>query len=231
MVITKKHIGILIAALAVLIAAAVACRIREVTPTLSGNGGFTVILDSGHGSPDGGAVGVSGTEEKDINLAIAEKLRKILESRGFTVIMTREADSGLQSADAQTIREMKISDMHKRREVMEESDADLFLSIHMNSFSDPSVSGLHIFYDKSHPDAEDIAKRIQQKIGEVTGAKTHTVKTADDSLFLMKNAPIPAILAECGFLSNPDEEARLKTEEYQAKIAWAIAEALFDYTN
>ena len=231
MVITKKHIGILIAALAVLIAAAAACRIREVTPTLSGNGGFTVILDSGHGSPDGGAVGVSGTEEKDINLAIAEKLRKILESRGFTVIMTREADSGLQSADAQTIREMKISDMHKRREVMEESDADLFLSIHMNSFSDPSVSGLHIFYDKSHPDAEDIAKRIQQKIGEVTGAKTHTVKTADDSLFLMKNAPIPAILAECGFLSNPDEEARLKTEEYQAKIAWAIAEALFDYTN
>ena len=230
MIITKRHIGILAGLLAALVVSACIYKSCEVWETAAGRD-FTVIIDSGHGYPDGGAVGVSGTEEKDINLAISVKLREILESRGITVIMTREDESGLQSGDASTIREMKVSDMNKRRDIMENSDADLFLSIHMNSFSDSSVSGLHIFYDKSHPEGEELAKRIQEKIGGVTGAKTHTVKTADDSLFLMKNAPIPAILAECGFLSNPAEEERLKTEEYQAKIAWAIAEALFDYTN
>lgn len=154
-----------------------------------------------------------------------------MENRGFEVILTRTDDSGLQDDSADTIRKMKISDMNTRRDIVAESGADLFLSIHMNSFSDPKVSGLHIFYDKSHPDGEELAKRIQKKIGEVTGAETHTVKTADESLFLMKNSPIPAILAECGFLSNPEEEKKLQTDEYQAKIAWAIAEVLLDYTN
>lgn len=176
-------------------------------------------------------MGVDGTEEKDVNLAITEKLREVLEGRGYAVVMTREDDSGLQDESAGTIREMKKSDMNKRREIVEKSGADLFVSIHMNSFSDPKVSGLHIFYDKAHPEAENLAKSIQSKIGEVTGAETHTVKTADTSLFLMKNSPIPAILAECGFLSNPDEIRKLKDDTYQAKIAWAIAEALADYTN
>ena len=174
---------------------------------------------------------MSGTEEKDVNLAITEKLREVLESKGYAVIMTREGDSGLQDESADTIRKMKISDMKKRREIIEKSDADLFLSIHMNSFGDPKVSGLHIFYDKSHPDAEELADAIQKKIGSVTGAETHAVKTADASLFLMKNPPVPAILAECGFLSNPDEEAKLNDEQYRSKIAWAIAEAVENYTK
>lgn len=229
MIFTKKHVAALLAAAAI-VAAVIVFRSCAVRQTFS-SAGFTVILDAGHGSPDGGAVGISGTLEKDINLAIVEKLGEILQNRGITVIFTREGDSGLQDADAETIRKMKVSDMNKRHKIMEESDADLFLSIHMNSFSDPKVSGLHIFYDKSHPDAEELAKAIQSKIGDVTGAQTHTVKTADESLFLMKSAPIPAILAECGFLSNPEEEKKLKDEEYQAKIAWAIAEALIDYTN
>lgn len=160
-----------------------------------------------------------------------QKLREILESRGYTVIMTREGDSGLQEESADTIRKMKVSDMRRRREIIESSGADLFLSIHMNSFGDPKVSGLHIFYDKTHPEAEELAEAVQAKIGEVTGAPTHTVKTADESLFLMKNSPIPAILAECGFMSNPEEEKKLRDEEYQAKIAWAIAEALEGYNR
>ncbi|MCC8161043.1 MAG: N-acetylmuramoyl-L-alanine amidase, partial [Oscillospiraceae bacterium] len=105
------------------------------------------------------------------------------------------------------------------------------LSIHKNSFSDGSVHGLHIFYAKSHPEAEETAKRIQENIAEVTGAETHAVKTADEKLFLMKDPPMPAILAECGFLSNEEEEKKLSDEEYQAKIAWAIATALDNYTN
>lgn len=230
MIIDKKYI--------ILAAAVLAVAISVVALLLSGGkkqpvmaDGVKIVLDAGHGAPDGGAVGIDGTEEKDINLAITEKLREVLEGRGYVVVMTRDSGSGLQDESAGTIREKKVSDMNKRREIMEKSGADLFVSIHMNSFSDPKVSGLHIFYDKSHPEAETLAKSIQQKIAGVTGAETHAVKTADTSLFLMKNSPIPAILAECGFLSNPDEIKKLRDEAYQAKIAWAIAEAIGDYTN
>ena len=230
MIIDKKYI--------ILAAAVLAVAISVVALLLSGGkkqpvmaDGVKIVLDAGHGAPDGGAVGIDGTEEKDINLAITEKLREVLEGKGYTVIMTRDSGSGLQDESAGTIREKKVSDMNKRREIMEKSGADLFVSIHMNSFSDPKVSGLHIFYDKAHPEAETLAKSIQQKIAGVTGAETHAVKTADASLFLMKNSPIPAILAECGFLSNPDEIKKLRDEAYQAKIAWAIAEAIGDYKN
>ena len=176
-------------------------------------------------------MGVNGTLEKDVNIAIVEKIREVLESRGARVIMTREGDSGLQDENAATIRQMKVSDMNKRLDIIKESGADLFISIHMNSFTDSSVNGLHVFYDKSHPDAEGIAAAVQDKISEVTGAKVHAVKTADEGLFLMKNTPIPSILVECGFLSNPEEESKLNNEDYQARIAWAIASALGNYTK
>lgn len=182
-----------------------------------------------HGEPDGGAVGKNGTVEKNINLAIVMKLRDILEEEGVIVVLTRDSDSGLQDADADTIRKMKISDMHKRLEIIKRSRADLFLSIHMNSFADEKVNGLHIFYDKQHSEIEELAKNIQSSISKVTNAEVHSVKTADEKLFLMKNPPIPAILAECGFLSNPEEEKKLSDETYQAKIAWAIAEEITKY--
>ncbi|NDO20128.1 N-acetylmuramoyl-L-alanine amidase [Lachnospiraceae bacterium MD329] len=188
-------------------------------------------ISAPHGEPDGGAVGINGTLEKDINLAIVEKLQEILEGKGVEVLLTREGDSGLQDEGAQTIRKMKISDMNKRREIIRDSGADLFLSIHMNSFSDKKVSGLHIFYDKNHPEIEETAKAIQESISKVTGAEMHAIKTADESLFLMKNPPIPEILIECGFLSNPDEEKKLSDEKYQSKIAWAIADVVENYTK
>ncbi len=190
---------------------------------------YCVVVDAGHGAPDGGAVGVNGTMEKDVNLAIAQKLGEVLEARGVRVVMTRCGDDGLWDESDKTIRQMKVTDMHKRRDIMEQSGADLFLSIHLNSFSDSRVSGLHIFYSKNHAEIEELAESIQDKIAGVTGAEAHAVKTADESLFLMKNPPIPAILAECGFISNPDEEAKLNDEDYQAKIAWAIANSVADY--
>ena len=158
-----------------------------------------------HGEPDGGAVGASGTLEKDINLAIVKKTQEVMEGKGIEVILTRDGDYGLQEEYADTIRKMKVSDMNRRLDIMDNSNADLFLSIHMNSFSDSSVHGLHVFYDKAHPEAEEVAKEIQSSIGKVTDAEIHTVKTADEKLFLMKNPPLPAILVECGFLSNPEE--------------------------
>ena len=189
----------------------------------------TVILDAGHGYPDGGAVGVTGVEEKDINLAIVLKLKEIFDAKNINVILTRMGDKSLYDSESQTIREKKKSDMNTRKAIMENSDADIFLSIHMNSFSDKSANGLHIFYAKNHPEAEPLADEIQARIAEITNAETHSVKTADEKLFLMKKPPIPSILIECGFISNPEEEKKLTTEEYQTKIAWAIAEAVSEF--
>lgn len=229
MILTRKHLAVIVIIIAV-IGVFVGVRQYEIRQTVANND-LKIILDAGHGEPDGGAVGINGTLEKDINLAIVEKLREVLEGKGAEVILTREGDSGLQDESAETIRKMKISDMNKRREIIQNSGADLFLSIHMNSFSDSRVNGLHVFYDKEHPDIEELAGQIQDNISKVTGAEAHAVKTASESLFLMKNPPIPEILIECGFLSNPDEEKKLSDEKYQSKIAWAIASAVENYTK
>lgn len=188
-----------------------------------------IIVDAGHGSPDGGAVGVTGVVEKDINLAIAMKLAEVLEGKGYTPIMTRTGDNGIYDRESETIREMKKSDMNARLSIMKKSGADLFVSIHMNSFTQKSANGLHVFYASNHKEIKTLAEEIQSGIYEVTGAKTHAVKTADERLFLMKNPPLPAILVECGFLSNPQEEQKLTSEDYQSRLAWAIADSIDKY--
>ena len=172
---------------------------------------------------------MSGTEEKDINLAIAKKLCEVFENKGIEVIMTRTGDNGIWDRESDGIRSMKVSDMNNRKRIMNSSKADLFISIHMNSFTDSRANGLHIFYDKSHPEAEELAGMVQENIANITGAKTHTVKAADTRLFLMKEPPMPSILVECGFISNENEEQRLKSDEYQSKIAWSIAESVEKY--
>jgi len=190
---------------------------------------ISVVVDAGHGSPDGGAVGFSGTQEKDINLAIAENLRTVLESRGIPVIMTRTGDSGIYDKSAETIREKKRSDMNNRLKIINTSNAGLLISIHMNSFEDKKVNGVYIFYNKKNSEIKELAEKIQSNIHNATSAKTHDVRVAENRLFLMKNASMPSILVECGFLTNPEEEKKLNTAEYREKIAWAIADAVSDY--
>lgn len=200
-------------------------------PSFNPGDKYTVVLDAGHGSPDGGAVGPGGTLEKDINLAVVLKLQEVLESRGAAVVLTRPGDSGIYDDDADTIHDKKVSDMNNRLNIINKSKADIFISIHMNAFSDKSSNGLHVFYSRNHPEAEPIAEAVQQRISELTGAAAHTVKTASSTLFLMKNPIPPALLIECGFITNAEEEKLLASEEYQAKIAYAIADALDDYAR
>lgn len=197
--------------------------------TYAGKKDFCVIVDAGHGAPDGGAVGIGGTVEEKINLAIAKKLCEVLENKGIRVVMTREDENGLFT-DEIGIKEMKVRDMRKRLDIMGKSGANLFVSIHMNYFPSEKVNGLRIFYSAKHPEIKPLAEQIQDKIAQITGAKTAAVKIADKNLFLMKNPPIPAILAECGFLSNEEEEKKLNSEEYRSKIAWAIADAIEKYS-
>ena len=225
MIIKLNKKSLLIVCLSFAIATAIMISVRTV-PTISLSKPYTVVVDAGHGEPDGGAVGVNGTIEKDINLQNSLKLQEILESRGVRVIMTREDDNSICDKSAKTLHEKKVSDMHNRLEIINTSGADLFVSIHMNSFSDPSSGGLHVFYSRNHPEAEETASLIQDAMSELTGAKTHAVKVASDTLYLMKNTVPPAILIECGFISNPEEERLLNDEKYQSKIAFSIANAM-----
>ena len=203
--------------------------IRPHAGTFVKDGSVTVIVDAGHGLPDGGAVGIGGTIEQEINLKIAKKVREVLVAKGINVIMTRETDSGLSAAKNASIREMKIEDMKKRMKIMKKSKADLFISIHMNSFGNSTAKGLRIFYSHNFEDIKPLAENIQVRMSDVTGANMSIVKTADTRLYLMKNPPLPCILVECGFLSNPEEEKNLANSEYQSRLAWAVADAIEKY--
>lgn len=206
-----------------------ALMIRSRAGIFSAEKGVRVIVDAGHGLPDGGAVGAGGTVEQEINLKIAKKLREVLEAKGISVIMTRDTREGLSTLENASLRDMKVDDMKKRRTIMKRSDADLFLSIHINSYKNASASGLRVFYSGKYEKIKPLAESIQLRMSDVTGAETGEVKAADTKLFLMKDPPLPAILIECGFLSNPDEEEKLKSDEYQSRLAWAIADAAEKY--
>lgn len=203
--------------------------IRSHAGTFIKNESITVIVDAGHGLPDGGAVGTNGTIEQEINLEIAKKVREVLVAKGINVIMTRETPDGLSNSKNSTIRQMKIDDMKKRMQIMKKSKADLFVSIHMNSFGNSTASGLRIFYSHNFEDIKPLAENIQSRMSDVTGAKMSVVKTADTKLYLLKNPPLASILVECGFLSNPEEEKNLADSEYQSRLAWAIADAIEKY--
>lgn len=190
---------------------------------------LSVIVDAGHGLPDGGASGASGSIEQELNLDIALKLQEILEAKGIGVTMTRTDENGIWKDENQTIRKKKVEDMNNRLKIMKKAHAHLFISIHMNSFPNHSASGLRIFYAPNHEEIKPLAEDIQLRIKDITNANTNIIKSADKSLFLMKNPPIPAILVECGFLSNPTEEKKLQDSDYQARLAWAIADAVEKY--
>ncbi len=224
-----KRSAVILVLFAAVVGVGAGALVSDLYTDAAGGGSLRVVVDAGHGYPDGGAVGVGGTLEKDVNLSVAKKTEEILTARGISVIMTRTGDNGLWDESDTTIRQMKLSDMHRRLEIIKSSDADLFITIHMNSYTDGNANGLHIFYSKNHPGVKDLCALMQDKISEATGAQVHSVKTAAESLFLIKSAPMPAILVECGFLSNADEEKKLADEEYRARIAWAISSAVFEY--
>ncbi|MBE7016260.1 MAG: hypothetical protein E7417_05530 [Ruminococcaceae bacterium] len=190
---------------------------------------ISVLIDPGHGEPDGGCVGALGSIEQEINLNVARKTAEILVAKNITAHLTRTSSLGLWSEKSTTIREKKLEDMKNRRKIMENSNCQLFISIHMNSYPSPSASGIRIFYDKNHEDIRELCEQIQARMSDVTGAKTAQVKPADRTLFLMKDTPMPAILIECGFLTSPKEEQNLMDSVYRSKLAWAIADACEKY--
>ena len=188
-----------------------------------------VLIDPGHGGPDGGAVAEDGTLEKDVNLSIALFLRDFLTIGGTSVAITRDGDVSLHSSDAVTIRDKKASDLHHRLSLYEQSS--LVISIHQNYFEQSKYRGAQVFYSTNSADSYSVADAIQQSVvDQLQPDNGRRVKVANDSVFLLDHTTVPAVLVECGFLSNPQELALLKDEVYQREMAWAIMMGYWRYS-
>lgn len=189
----------------------------------------TVIIDAGHGGFDGGAVAFDGTVEKDINLNISQTLAKFLKQNGFRVIMTRESDVSTEDTEDSKISSKKKSDLKNRLDLMNDYKDAIFVSIHLNKFTTSSAFGSQVFYSKDDR-ARFLGEKIQNSIvALIQPENTRVNKQATSSTYLLYNATIPAVLVECGFLSNRQELEKLKTKEYQNKLSFGIYCGILEY--
>lgn len=187
-----------------------------------------IIIDAGHGGIDGGAVGATGTVEKNINLSISQKLKGYLEEQGYTCIMVRETDEGLYSQYG-TIRNKKNEDLKRRKDLIKDSGCDIFISIHLNKFPESKYYGAQVFYLKGDIESHKLAKAIQDELKSVVNRENTRIEKPSNDYYLFKGNTIPSVIVECGFLSNFEEERLLKDENYQNKIAYAIYVGLTKY--
>ena len=192
----------------------------------------TVIIDAGHGGVDGGAQSKDGTLEKDINLSISLKLNDILKCFGVGTIMTRTTDISIHDKDADTIRQKKISDIHNRMKIIDSTPGGIFVSIHQNHFTSEKYSGTQVFYSKNDPRSKLLAESIQKSVVKnIQPENKRAVKPSGTEIYLLYHSNAPAVLVECGFLSNAEETNKLKTEDYQSKISFAVACGIIGAVN
>ena len=188
-----------------------------------------VIVDAGHGTPDEGAESDNGTTEAEINLKIALKLQNLLEQSGCTVILTRSDENSIYDAEADTIREKKVSDIHNRVKIGNESSADIFVSIHLNKIPEQQYDGWQTFYKTASEESKELATCIQNNLNDAIQKENNRQPAELNSIYIMKYVEIPITVVECGFLSNPTEEQLLITDEYQNQLAWGIFNGIIDY--
>jgi len=179
-----------------------------------------VVIDAGHGGWDPGMVSGK-VEEKDINLCIAKKLQVFLEQGGATVIVTRLEDIGLANR--------KAGDMQARRLIANTSKADIFVSIHQNSYNSANVKGFQAFYFNESDNSKKLATCIQGRLKEFVNPGNKLESRANKNYYVLKETEMPAVLVECGFLTNPGERGNLTNDAYQEKIAWGIYLGIVDY--
>lgn len=187
-----------------------------------------VVIDAGHGGFDPGKVGINGALEKDINLAIAKKVKQFLEAEDVEVVMTRETEAGLyEESDSNK----KVQDMKKRISIIEETEPDVTVSIHQNSYHEEYVHGAQVFYYAASEGGKQLAQILQKRLIEGVDKDNTRVEKANDSYYLLKKTSSPIVIVECGFLSNGEEADALTSDLYQEKLAWAIHLGILQYLN
>jgi N-acetylmuramoyl-L-alanine amidase len=191
---------------------------------------ITVILDAGHGGEDGGAV-ANGITEKDINLSITNKLAEVLRLNGFRVILTRNTDKMINT-EGDTLRARKLSDMKNRLNLFNSSEKNVVISIHQNKFPVEKYQGAQVFYSINNPNSRKLALSLRENIRTlIQPYNEREIKPAGREIYLLDNAETPAVIIECGFLSNPKEAEKLSNSDYQDKLVFAFMSGFLDFYN
>lgn len=187
----------------------------------------TIVLDAGHGGEDGGASDAKGRCEKDLNLAVAKKIRDYLCENGVTVVLTREDDAMLYDRSPNGSGSKKRRDLEGRVSLCNQVETPVFVSIHMNSFPQAQYHGLQVWYGTKNETSKPLAEAIQSQIKSTLQPENErAVKAATSAIFLLSNLDCPAVLVECGFLSNPEEAELLQSDDYQNALAKEISIAI-----
>lgn len=185
-----------------------------------------IVVDVGHGGFDSGKIGIHGELEKNVNLQIALKLKKILEDDGMSVIMTREDDQGLYDENASN---KKVQDLQRRCDLINDKKPTLTVSIHQNSYTSPEIKGAQVFYYTTSIESKKLAEIMQASLIDNVDPDNHREAKSNDSYYILKKTSSPIIIVECGFLSNPEEAKKLSDETYQQKISEAIRIGIREY--
>ena len=202
---------------------------------LAGNGqnesssdGLSIVIDAGHGGIDPGKVGINDALEKDINLALALKLRDKFSQDSIRIILTRDSDTGLYSEGSTN---KKAEDMQTRCKIISDASPIFTVSLHQNSFPSPEVCGAQVFYFGQSQDGKKLADMIQDSLISNVDPDNHRVAKANESYYLLKKTPTPTVIVECGFLSNPTEADLLLTDDYQNLLVDAIYNGIQNYLS
>ena len=187
-----------------------------------------VILDAGHGGSDPGKIGLNNLLEKDINLAITEKVKKCLEKEKITAELTRKEDKGLGTTGDGS---KKTEDMQARVKMINETKPVLTVSIHQNSYPEEYVHGAQVFYYNGSSGGEQLAGLIQTQLVQDLDPENHRQIKPNDSYYLLKKTKGTIVIVECGFLSNAAEAGKLCDEAYQDRVAWSIHKGILQYIN
>lgn len=205
-------------------------EIKTTVPTISlPISGKTIVIDAGHGKPDEGAESSTGTTEAAINLKIALKLQNLLEQSGTTVILTRSDENAIYNIDSKTLKQKKISDIHNRVKIGNESSADIFVSIHLNKIPESQYDGWQTFYKEGSSEGQKLAVAIQNNLNNSIQKENNRIAKTIDNIYIINHVEIPITIVECGFLSNPEEEKQLLEDKYQDKLAWGIYNGIIEY--
>ena len=192
----------------------------------------TLVIDAGHGGFDGGAVGSSGTTEQDINLSIAQRVQALAGFFGVRTALTRADENALDYDSSRSIRENKVADIRAREQIVRETSDPVFVSIHLNKFSDAQYRGAQVFYSPNHAGSKTLAELLQASLADgCDPANTRQAKRAENTIYLMNQLECPAVIVECGFLSNPAEEQLLNDTGYHKKIAASIVTGYLRYES
>lgn len=217
----KRYVFIAIILICVVLAGIVVPSLKTSTKP---KGEYTIVIDAGHGGRDGGSTGVGGSVEKELNLAYAKSLEKLLLKAGVNVVMTRNNDDGLYNEGADN---KKLSDMRKRRDIINNAQPDLVVSVHMNSFPLQSCKGAKTFYQIGSDASFEASKKIQNSLNYYIDNASNTVSAGD--YYILNCSKYTSVLIECGFISSPEEEKLLNTNEYREEFVYSVYRGIMMY--